>query len=84
MNSVRQAIVGRGNRANTVMGFAGFLIVAGDWLMTGKVDNETLMVALGMIAAGLGFSRGGGTGSDTPAAKPKKATKVAHKKGVKK
>jgi hypothetical protein len=68
MKALRQAILGEGNRANTIMGIcavAGGILL---WLSTGELNTESIITGAGMVAAGLGlgFSRGGGTGSDTP------------------
>ncbi len=68
MAAFLKAIFGKGNRSTSVMGAGAVLTLLGTFLMTGEVNKEALGVATAFVAGGLGLARGGGTGSDTPAA----------------
>ena len=64
LEQVRQAILGKGNRATTIMGVSAALVGVFVWLSTGKLDLDSFA----FIALGIGnmLARGGGTGSDAP------------------
>ena len=65
LESVRQAILGKGNRATTILGVSAALAGVFKWLSTGEFDVDAFaFIAVGVAAM---LARGGGTGSDTPA-----------------
>ncbi len=64
METIWKAIIGKGNRAVTIMGIGALLCALGKFLQTGELDTETLGVGFAGLV-GL-FARGGGTGSDAP------------------
>jgi len=64
LESVRQAILGKGNRYTTILGVSTVLAGVFKWLSTGEFDADAFaFVTIGVAAM---LSRGGGTGSDSP------------------
>ncbi len=64
MEAIRQAILGKGNRATSILGIAAIFVALGNFLLTGELDTTSLGVGFsGLIGL---FARGGGTGSDKP------------------
>jgi hypothetical protein len=64
MDALRQAILGKGNRATSVVGICLLLGGILSWIATGEINMEAMMAAgAGLIGM---LSRGGGTGSDAP------------------